>query len=296
MSDIINRLWKYCSEGNLKHVEIILSDMPRCGIFLTHNKKLKAFKKACIHGHLKIVELLEEKCGWWLIEKVKKRNKLNIKCPIFDEKSFKKDEICSICIKEKSGQYIFKRVCEKGQSSLDLIKWLIEKEIFAPIIKEDNLHQFFYNLYLKNIFLQLCRNGQADIVGLFMEEIAVFENYELPFMIKAFQEACKYGQLEVVKFLVEKCQFTIEHIKNSNNQAMFEACINSHYKVARWLGEGFGEIFDNEDGIFSENGLRYNDDELLKHVCRNDKSEFREWIIEKINPSAVEMLDILGVK
>ncbi len=123
----------------------------------------------------------------------------------------------------ENNNHLFLNVCNNGE--LEVAKWLYEKKptIYIGIFD----------------FLDVCRNGYLHVADWFLE---ICKNVNELFFLKILEEACIYNNLEVVKWVFQKCVnidfsyknnlfINIARRKRNQELAQLLCAINPKYKI-----------------------------------------------------------------
>lgn len=89
--------------------------------------------------------------------------------------------------------------------------------------------------------------------------------------VKALQEACFGGHLQVARLVAEKHALTAADARAGSNYALRFACLNGHLEVAQWLVAEF--VLTAEDARASDNWA-------LRHAYVDGHLEVAQWLVE----------------
>lgn len=139
---------------------------------------------------------------------------------------------------------------EMDDNSIDKIKfarWLIEKNLIET---DSFLH--FINMKWK-ILEKECQDVETVIFRLF--ELNKYKFFEQPhFKVKKIIEyCCRYNMLKLLQLVHERCNISIEMIKNGLNVA----CKYNNIDIARWICSLFGNYYITVvDGRIINHGIK----------------------------------------
>jgi hypothetical protein len=127
------------------------------------------------------------------------------------------------------------KACEKG--NLELCVWLyktfqLNKDIF------DRSDNYFINMVIFYGHLPICEWFQS-VYPQSKDNIIFRKSYYNKKYYNSIETACKYGHLEIIKWLFLTFQLTINDISLNNNECFVLACKEGHYNVVEWLGLHF---------------------------------------------------------
>ena len=137
-------------------------------------------------------------------------------------------------------------------------------------------------------FMNACRNGHLEVVKTLSLQIEkkLETSYSFVSVLTcykcAFATACKFGQLEVAKWLVHKDPSVCDDF------AFRIACANGHLEVARWLLESYPQI-----NIFAYDNFAF------IYACSGSHLEVAKWLVEiqpyhymiELDPSQTHILN-----
>jgi ankyrin repeat protein len=124
----------------------------------------------------------------------------------------------------------------------------------------------------------------------------------------AFRGSCKYGQIEVAKWLIsinadKSALYSLgADIHSENDYAFRKSCRNGHIEVAKWLYSlGGVDIHDNEDNVFRDSctgghievakwlhslggiNIHANNDYVFRMSCDKGHIEIVKWLLDISN-------------
>ena len=268
--DSVNELFENaCSIGNLDNVKLIYNFYPNL------KTKYKTVYESCTNGHFHIVK--------WLRDIDKTITQYNI-----DTFTFQYE--CKVGNLEKAKELycdsfpILKSLEDAAfNENIEVLKWIVSLNEFKknfPVIGK----------YISKIFQHACNNNKMKTLGwLYSSNILHLHHKPHCLLIQSgFDDAIKYGQLQVVKFLKENEPFIDQYLKCNksniiynilgNNENMDYKCINKQGKidVLEWL------IENNENVLFEifvkneKHVLEY-----FKNACKSDNFILVSWLFDK---------------
>jgi hypothetical protein len=118
------------------------------------------------------------------------------------------------------------------------------------------------------IFKQACDNNNLEMTEWLYD---TFETKNIEGILGLFKDICKYGFLDIVKFLYSKFDIPL------NPNLFFEACIKNYLDIAEWL--------------FSS-GIEITIDTLVisfSNSCTNDSLDVVEWLLETFDKKSFDI-------
>jgi len=218
-------LYEACKYGKLEIVKYIigncLSLLHRRPIASSRGDGLSGFLVACIHGHSSVVE--------WMITahkrtQVVKWSEVNLYKEGFSLACQHGNlEVIKVIVEQcrqillvavKHDQTGFAVACEEGQ--LDVVQWFLQ------------CARLKVSLYSAG-FVLACGKGMLNVIECILD--SDFRAPDAGGIIVGFNSACRNGQLEVVKLLLNRWQpdgILTSWSLHSGTNGLHEACISSH--------------------------------------------------------------------
>ena len=102
-----------------------------------------------------------------------------------------------------------------------------------------NQHRLINDAHINKITLKAVINGHVEILGFLTDTFEFTIEDVRAGENEALRFAAKYGHVEVLRFLTDKFQLTIEDVKALDNEALRLATENGHVEVLRFLTDKF---------------------------------------------------------
>jgi len=118
-----------------------------------------------------------------------------------------------------------------------------------------------------------CEIGEMDFIQQYTNDIIKLENMRSNDNY-ALKTACKQGHLEIVAFLVENFQLTIDDARSDNNYALRNACFFGHFEIVKLLVDHFGLTVDD---------IRCINNYAIHASCSLEHFEIVQWLVDKFD-------------
>ena len=258
-----------CSVGNLDNVKLIYNSYP------TIRTKYNPVYESCINGHFHIVK--------WLRDIDKTITQYSIDTCTFQYE-------CKVGNLEKAKELycdsfpILKSLEDAAfNEHIDVLKWIVSLSEFKrnfPIVGK----------YISKIFQHACNNNKMKTLEWLYSSNILHLHHKPHYLLiqSGFDDAIKYGQLQVVKFLKKNEPFIDQYLKCNksniiynilgNNDNMDYKCINKQGKidVLEWL-------IENNENVLFEIFVKNEKDVLkyFKNACKSYNFILLSWLFDK---------------
>ena len=150
---------------------------------------------------------------------------------------------------------------ESTRDRLDTIKYFLED----IIIDRKYYIPFFSNNICYNILCDACRYGYINITKYILNYSKKYNiklDYDMNYECSTFNNACRSGNIELVKLLINITQPTYKFIKYGLNKA----CICGNYEIVIYLID----LIKQKNIIFNMTDFQYNENIFLNSIKSNN--------------------------
>jgi ankyrin repeat protein len=261
-SNIERTFIELCSNGKLEEAQKIYND----NNFIDINKDNTAFSEACNNGHLEVAK--------WLY---------SIGAYIEAESRIGYEDFGIEC------QYrIFIDMARNEENRIDILKWLL------------SLSKEYQNIFINDLdsLQSACKDGNIEVINLIM---TFDEKPSLQILNEGFFNACKYGYLDIAKYMLEIGSNPNNHISERNSKryfdnhrmnyndiygtyfdnAFYSANTSNHFEIVKWL-------YSLDNTVIK----RIVNNNLIKDICRyNKNTDIIKFLFDFIDKPEISILN-----